>query len=287
MNSQSANTESGYGDKSARPVKASALPAVGTLEWEREGGPPLSFGQKVSVLSGAAAVILGDFGPRILWLLSQWGLFPVRRPKRVDLAAWAPPDTRAARDAEAYLREVSSQPMVNHSLRTYYFSGILYELSGLKQSIDREALYVAALLHDVGLFQTAPPAKEHCFTVGSAREARRIAKDAGWDEARQDNIAVAITTNLNAFVPLDQFGPEAHFMRVGGLVEVIAQEWKVHPENLVEILGRYPRDGFADEAVRLVQREVKQNTRGRFACLDPLFPILVKHTSFSLETLRR
>jgi hypothetical protein len=76
-------------------------------------------------------------------------------------------------------------------------------------------------------------------------------------------------------------------MRVGGLVEVIAQEWKVHPENLAEILERYPRDGFATEAIRLVGREVKQNPRGRFACLDPLFPMLVKHSAFSEETSQR
>jgi hypothetical protein len=204
-------------------AKSCARPPVGSVEWERAGGPPLSFGQKISTLSGAAAVILGDMGPRLLWLLSRWGLFPDPRPEKVDLGAWTPPDTRAAREAEQYLHETSSKPMVFHSLRTYYFSGILYQLSGVKQSIDKEALYVAALLHDVGLFQVSPPAEENCFTIGGAREARRIAKDAGWDEARCDSIAAAITTNLNAFVPPDKFGPEAQFMRVGGLVEVIAQ----------------------------------------------------------------
>ncbi|MGO9120564.1 MAG: hypothetical protein ACLQPD_23480 [Desulfomonilaceae bacterium] len=287
MNSLSARPASSDDDGHALPVRRCALPPVGTVEWERAGGPPLSFGQRLSVLGGAAGVLLMDLGPRLWWLLSQWGLLSIRRPAKVDLTAWAPPDSRAAREAEKYVREVSTMPMVNHSLRTYYFSGILYQLSGVKQSIDREALYVAALLHDVRLLQMAPPATEHCFTVGGAREARRIARDAGWDEARQDSVAVAITANLNAFVPLDEFGPEAHFMRVGGLVEVIAQEWKVHPENLAEILERYPRDGFAAEAIRLVRREVKQNPHGRFACLDPLFPMLVKHSAFSKETSQR
>jgi hypothetical protein len=287
MSAQSTGSGSSVDDKHALPARSHRRPAVGSVEWERAGGPPLSFADKFSVLGGAAAVVLGDFGQRLWWVLSQWGLVPSSRPEKADLKAWAPPDTSAAREAEQYLREVSSEPMVNHSVRTYYFSGIVYDLSGVKQSIDREALYVAALLHDVGLFQTSPPATEHCFTVGGAREARRIAKDAGWDEARQDSVAVAITANLNAFVPISEFGLEAHFMRVGGLVEVIAQEWKVHPENLAEILGRYPRDGFTDEALRLVQREVKQNPSGRFACLNPLFPMLVKRSAFTLETSRR
>jgi hypothetical protein len=98
-------------------------------------GPPLTLGQKLSTLSGAAAVILGDMGPRLLWLLSRWGLVHARTPEKVNLTAWTPPDTRVAREAERYLQEVSSKPMVYHSVRTYYFSGILYQLSGVKQSI--------------------------------------------------------------------------------------------------------------------------------------------------------
>jgi hypothetical protein len=177
--------------------------------------------------------------------------------------------------------------MVNHSLRTYFFSAVLCELSGMKRSIDVEALYVASVLHDVGLFEASPPPNEHCFTVASAREARRIAKDAGWDEERQDRMAAAITSNLNAFVPIDEFGAEAHFIRIGGLVEVIAQEWKVHPENLVTILERYPRDGFVEDSLGRIRQEISRNPGCRFACLNPIFPMLVKHLRFRQETARR
>lgn len=256
---------------------------LGGKAWERAGGPPLSFAQRLSVLSGAAVVIAKDLGPRVRYLLGQWGILsPVTRPPRVDLGPWVPPDTRAAREAEQYMREVSSLEMVYHSLRTYYFSGIMYDLSGTREAIDREALYVGAALHDVGLFQPAPPSV-HCFTVGGAREARRIAKDAGWDEARADRAAAAITSNLNSFVPIETFGVEAHFLRVGGLIEVIAQEWKVHPDNLEDILQRFPRDNFAADSLAHVRQEIRRHPRGRFACLDPLFPILVRNTKFSLE----
>ncbi|HUJ70222.1 MAG TPA: HD domain-containing protein [Syntrophorhabdales bacterium] len=256
---------------------------VGSTEWERAGGPPLSLGQRAKLLGGAGAVVAGDLGGRLWWLVSRRLFASVRWPEKVELAAWAPPDTQAAREAEGYLQEVSTLPMVNHCLRTYYFSAIMCELSGKGQSVDREALYVAALLHDVGLFQVSPSPGQHCFTVGSAREARRIAGCAGWDEDRQDRMALAITTNINSFVPLEEFGPEAHFMSVGGLVEVIAQERKVHPENLAELLRRYPRDGFAAEAIRLILQEVKRNPGGRFACLNPLFPMMVRRSAFSGE----
>ncbi len=286
MDTQSAKPGRSCRSARATPAYSHTPLPVGTLEWERAGGPPLSFAQRLDVLGGACVVIIADLGPRVRWLLSRWGLLSAGKlPEKIDLAAWAPPDTRAALDATNCLHEVSSVPMINHSLRTYYFSGIMYELSGTKQSIDKEALYVAAVLHDVGLFQTSPPANEHCFSVGGAREARRIAKDAGWDDARQDAVAVAITTNLNPFVPLDEFGPEAHFMSVGGLVEVIAQEWKAHPENVRELLKRYPRDGFVEDTIRCVRREAKQNPGSRFACLNPLFTASVRLMKFSDEAL--
>ena len=73
-------------------------PPVGTVEWERAGGPPLSFGQKLSLLGGAGAVVLMDLGPRLKWLLSRWGVLSAGKPpKKIDLSAWSPPDTRAAR----------------------------------------------------------------------------------------------------------------------------------------------------------------------------------------------
>lgn len=274
------------GNGRTKPACSGTRPPAGTLEWERAGGSPLSFGQRLRLLGGATAVLMADLGPRLWWILRRSGLLPAGKlPQKIDLAAWMPPDTRVAREAENYLKEVSSVPMINHSLRTYYFAGIMYDLSGVKLAMDKEALYVAAMLHDVGLFQAAPPANEHCFSVGSAREARRIARDAGWDEARQDNIAVAITTNLNPFVPLDEFGPEAHFMNAGGLVEVIAREWRIHPENTLELFTRFPRAGFAEETCRCVRHEAKQNPGSRFACLNVMFTTSVRLMNFSNEAL--
>jgi hypothetical protein len=284
MNSTSDNPGYKEHDEHVLSAKPQTSLRIGSLEWERAGGPPLSFGQKLTALGEAGIVVLAHYGQMFRWQLGRLGLFPALHVKTVDLSGWALPDTHVAREAESYLREVSTPEMINHSLRTYYFSGILYELSGLKQSLDREALYVAALMHDVGLFQTSPPASEHCFTVGSTREARRIMKNVGWDDARQNNVAVTITSNLNSFVPIDEFGLEAHFMRAGGLVEVIAQEWKISHENVTEILKRCPREGFAADALMHIEREMKWNPGCRFACLDPLFPMMLRRSKFSQES---
>ncbi|AQT80592.1 hypothetical protein B1R94_16945 [Mycolicibacterium litorale] len=105
---------------------------------------------------------------------------------------------------------------------------------------------------------------------------------AGWDAARQDGVALAITTNLNPFVSLERYGPVAHYLRDGGLVDVLAQQWRVHPDNLAEILGHYPRDGFAEETARLVRTEARRNPGCRFACFGPIFPTAVRLSRFTM-----
>jgi hypothetical protein len=250
---------------------------VGSLEWERAGGPPLSPGQRAALLAGAGASLASHLARR--W---RWRLAP-RPVAKVDLSAWAPPDTRAARDAEELLRELSSPEMAHHSFRTYWFSCVAYALAAEKPPLDREALYVAALAHDVTLGDPSPPEGERCFSVGCARRAREIATRAGWDEARQDRMAVAITTNLNPSVPAELHGAEAHFMSEGGQTEVLAQEWRVHPENLAEILARHPRDGFARDALAHVAAERRRNPGCRFACLHPIFPLMLARSRFSLD----
>jgi hypothetical protein len=215
-------------------------------------------------------------------MMSERGYLRTEATQAVDLARWAPPETRAAREAEEFIREVATPQMVRHSLRTYYFSGIIYDLSPERPPIDREALYVAAMLHDVGLFLPAVSPAEHCFSVGSAREARRIARDAGWDPERVDQTALAITANLNPFVSLEKYGAEAHFMSLGGRAEILAEEWRFHPKNLREVLQRYPRDGFCDDALVHIAREASMNPHGRFACLDPVFQIMLRRCQFSL-----
>ena len=78
--------------------------------------------------------------------------------------------------AEEHLRAVASPHIIDHSFRTYYFTTIRYELSRPGGSLDREALYVAALLHDTGLFD---PDRRVCSTVAGARGARLITAAAG------------------------------------------------------------------------------------------------------------
>jgi hypothetical protein len=246
---------------------------IGSADWERAGGPPVTRLQHAGLLAGMVCVLLGHGGS---WLGSAF----VRRPAYlVDLESWAPPDSRVAREAEELLVDTSSTEFVNHSYRSYYFSAITCDIAGLTHLVDREVLYTSALLHDIGLF-TEPADGEHCFTVAGARLARELVAGHGWDAERTDRLAMAITANLNPFVPKKVFGLEAYLFRRGGLVDVLAQGWKVHPRNLDQILKAYPRDGFATETDRRVAAEVERNPKCRFAAFGPAFPFLVRSMHF-------
>ena len=179
-------------------------PPVGSLEWERSGGPPLSLPQCLGLLAGTAAVLLGDARPRLRWALSRGGITAPCPPRKIDLTRWAPPRTEAVCAAEEHLRAVASPHIIDHSFRTYYFTAIRYEVSHAPRPLDREALCVAALLHDTGLFD---PDRQGCFTVAGASKARQITESAGWPTVRQDSVALAITTNLNPFVSARRYGP--------------------------------------------------------------------------------
>ncbi len=255
-------------------VTSPSRPSAGTLAWERAGGPALTFAERLRLLSNAAVVVSGSVATG-LWKR----LFRGRSPPFVDLDKWSPPDSAIAKEAEELVRAASTPPMVNHSFRAYYFSAVIYELSGAREPLDREGLYVAALMHDVSLAKPRGPG-ERCFTVGSAREARKLMTAAGWDERRQDTVALAIVSNLNVRVPCERFGAEAHYFTVGGMVEVVAQRWKVHPDNLADILGRYPRTNYIPDVLDHVAREAKLDPGGRFACLGPLFPMVARRATF-------
>jgi hypothetical protein len=250
-------------------------PRIGSSDWEIAGGPAPSIAQRIGLLAGMGCVLAGDASGRLSGaILRRW-----RGPEFVDLDGWAPPDTPATRAAEAFLHESSSPEFIAHSHRCYYFSAIAYEHSTSKPDLDREALYLAVLMHDVGLF--APQLdSEHCFTVTGARHARRIADEFGWDRRRVDKVAAAITANLNPFVPAGFFGAEAHYFRVGGLIDVLAQGWKVHPDNARTIIERHPRDGFGADTARVIREEIHRNPGCRFACYGPAFPALVRATRF-------
>ena len=180
---------------------------------------------------------------------------------------------------------MSSPQMALHSLRTYYFSAILRRAEVTPKTPSTVRLSTSLRSCTMwGLFEDPRPFAEHCFSVGSAREARRIAKQGGWDDSRLDRMAVADHHESQCTRAYRALWARSPFYARRRLGRSHCEEWEAPSDNLAESLARYPRTGFAEDALALDSRESILNPRGRFACMGPIFPVIVRRASFSLES---
>lgn len=190
---------------------------VGTLPWARQTGGRIGVRDRAELIRLAGLTGVFDVPPYLSYRLRNRNASPPATNLTLD-----PPITDAATDALAQLNSVAPDFLVNHSVRTYWFSRWIGEAGRLE--FDDELLYLASLAHDVGLCTSSSPvypvpSNERCFSIRGARWATAIATNAGWDPRRTDRLAEAITLNLNGRVP-PTLGVEAHLMMRGVLVDV-------------------------------------------------------------------
>src|SRR4051812_47052835 len=109
------------------------------------------------------------------------------------------PDSALARYARDLIAEVAEPFLVNHSVRAYAWAVELARHDGL--GFDAEILYVAALLHDIGLV----PAYDvgGCFEIDGAVAARSFVLEHGCPEPRAGRIQDVIARHMLAELPAD------------------------------------------------------------------------------------
>lgn len=209
---------------------------VGTLVWARNTGGCLGARDRAELVGFAAKTAVVD-GPH--FLAYRLGI-KHRFPPSKDFARLRAPHTPAARHACSSLREIAPPFMVNHSLRTYWFSRLLARDS--ESLCDDELLYVASLAHDVGLLNRPSETSSHdsCFSIRGAEWASKIARQAGWPAGRRDRLEEAITLNLNGRVPA-RMGEAAHLMMRGVLLDVAGlYAWRINPSDVREVFDQLP-----------------------------------------------
>lgn len=235
-----------------------AVAAVGTLAWAEETGGALRARDRVRLIAASIPFLL-DLLPaafRRRSRLDRESLAGVELPDR-------PPDSKVAREAEEHCRELSSESLFNHCLRTYAWASLLGRRDRLDW--DDELLYAACLLHDLGL-TPAHDGREpgvHCFAVEGARAADAFLAEAGWDPARRGCVAEAIVLHNNPRVPASR-GREAHLLTRGAAYDVIGRSFRAIPGNLREAeLRRHPRLGFSAEMERNMRDQARRRPRSR------------------------
>src|SRR3954452_16236561 len=116
------------------------MSSLGSWAWAQKTGGRLSRKDSLElVLQGVLARVAGLPGP---W---RQGLDKRARP----LALPAPPDTRLALEAEELTSQLCSPVLYRHCLRTWAFATLFAQRDRVEH--DEELLYVACVLHDIGL----------------------------------------------------------------------------------------------------------------------------------------
>lgn len=231
---------------------SSTRPAFGTLAWAEQNNGRLSAREQVRE-TAKALVSVSTATPGTVRAL--------RGRSRPDATALDPktiavPDSTFARAALEEARDSVADPIVQHSLRMYYWAMMLATRDGL--SPDPEVTYVASLLHDVTWgerYRGFTPMR--CFAARGGQVALDWAERNNWPADKADVAADAISLHINVVVG-SEHTDEARMIAAAAGLDVIALRYdEISPTAIAAVLDLHPRTGwhdtlhhFADEAHR-------------------------------------
>jgi HD superfamily phosphodiesterase len=147
----------------------------------------------------------------------------------IDAADIDGPETPVAHAALDICSRISPDWLVAHCHRTYAYA--LMFTRG--RPFNSERLFVACMLHDVGLTQAfetrsdsaVAPSHERkdapCFAVRGAEFAYRFAGTHGWPSSARDRLAEAVSLHLNVFAR-SRYGVEAETLSAASAFDAIA-----------------------------------------------------------------
>jgi hypothetical protein len=226
--------------------------SLGTLAWGAATGGRISTREKLKMtLDGARAILASKFSAPLL----------------PEPAEWDVPKSKLATFADTLLRETSPDWLTNHGYRTYAWAGAFAQRDNLRP--DRELLFCAALLHDLGITPQYLPQAGGCFALSGATAALDALRAEGMEAPRAKIVAEAIALHLNVVVALTEHGPEAHLLRAATACDVAGQGAEHLPKIFREkTLQEIPRLNFKDEVSGVMLNQAKQNpeTRIGFLC---------------------
>ncbi|WP_103352229.1 HD domain-containing protein [Amycolatopsis sp. CA-128772] len=141
----------------------------------------------------------------------------------------------------------SSPSLLNHSMRVYAWAVALGDVHHI--AFDAELLYVAAMLHDVGL---AAEFDSHTkpFEEAGGHVAWVFAAGAGWPPARRARLAEVIVRHMWAEVD-PAADPEGFLLSRAAAADIAGRDVADLPSAYrADVLARYPRLDLVAEFLR-------------------------------------
>ncbi|TCM36202.1 hypothetical protein EV648_12267 [Kribbella sp. VKM Ac-2568] len=148
-----------------------------------------------------------------------------------------------------------SPALLNHSIRAYVWAAAFGTARGV--TFDPELLFVASLLHDLGLVDEFD---NHMvpFEVAGGSVAWVFAAGAGWPVQRRARLSEVIARHMWAEVDPGE-DPEGFLLARSTAVDIAGRNLDDFPVSFrTEVLERYPRLSLADEFVRCFQDQARR-----------------------------
>jgi hypothetical protein len=202
---------------------------------------------------GMNAVVLGS-------LLANGGSARARAPSNVGprkVAGIPIIDTPIAKAANALAQSASAPYLYNHALRTYLFGALIGQAAKLK--FDDELLYLACVLHDLGLTQQFMGTRP--FEIEGAIAAEQFLRKQGLSVARAAVIWDGIAMHPLAISQYKR--PEIALVGAGAGADVVGAGLDhVSAADRDAVLQAFPRLGFKSAFVATCADVVQRHPAG-------------------------
>ncbi len=199
-------------------------------------------------VNGAAGIVIGGI---------PLGISAAQEPFPSTVAGVRIVDSEIARTATALARAASPPYLFNHAVRTFLFGSLIGRALGLKW--DDEVLYLACILHDLGLterFEGALP-----FEIQGAEQAKRFLEEHSYAKHKAGIVWDGIAMHASL---IGHYKPaEIRLVGEGAGADVLGPDSsQIKQAELDEVLRTLPRLQFKKSFLQTCQDVVRKYPGG-------------------------